>query len=909
MLRHCPHCHAVLSQAGARFCGRCGRRLDGGGAVQAEAAFAARLIVAGAEGRQAMPLDRPVMTLGRAPGNDLVVPAPVVSREHARIELRDGRHVIYDLNSVNGILHEGRRVASLVLESGERFRIGDGWGEAVTFDYERVEPVGSEPPALQSVTFAGRGRLRIGRASDNDLVLADDLASRWHAEISAEGGSVTLVDLGSQNGTIVNGRAVGSHALEPGDRIEIGASVLRFDGRAVSLLAPQASAPALPPGGTIQLSLGVGLQQVLMGRDESCDYPLDHPMVSRRHARIEATGGGHAVLDLGSANGTFVNGRRVQRQMLREGDEIRIGPFRVIYSAVRLATVAPRTGPRIDAVGLRRVVKTKDGPKTILNDVTLSILPNEFVALVGGSGAGKSTLLTALSGFTPAQGRVLVNGEDLYRHFDAFRALIGYVPQTDIVHRTLSVDRALGYVARLRLPRDTRPEERTLRIDEVLASVDMEKARATTVSRLSGGQLKRVSTAVELLAKPGMLFLDEPTSGLDPGLDKTLMATFRQLAEEGRTVLIVTHATSNIHQCHKVAFMAPGGHLVYFGPPEQAMKYFGKTDFADIYNMVKEDPQGFAERFRASPDYQRHVGARQREIPAAADGGAGQAASRPKSVGQASQGLLLTRRYLELVLRDRSNLAILLAQAPIIGALLWLTIPADTLNATDTQTLLGAETVVSILAIVAVWFGVSNAAREITKELPIYLRERMANLGVVPYVGSKLAVLAGLCLIQTVVLLVLVLLKAGVPDAERLVFGPLPDMFISLYLTAMAGVATGLLLSSAMANEDRAMSMTPIILVPQFILSGVMFKLEGWREVLGWLTLTHWCSLALGGIADIAARLAEAQAAVPEAQRVNYNMAYLHERSELLQYWGILLLFSVVFLILTLVNVRRKDVI
>jgi len=902
----CPHCQAPLPHAGARFCGRCG----GPVAEEPSPPGEARLVVHGPDGEQVARLDRAVMTLGRAPTSDIVINAPVISREHARIEARDGLHVIYDLNSANGLLRDGRKVSSLALYGGETFRIGDGWGEAVSLRYERVGAAGG--PAgrvVRTLPLGGRDRLRIGRATDNDLVLADELASRWHAEIAITEQGATLVDLGSQNGTMVNGRAVGNQPLRPGDSIEIGGTALRFDGPSLAVLAGDLAAPLSAPGGTIQLSLAAGPREVVIGRDDACDYPLDHPMVSGRHARIEATGGGHAVVDLGSANGTFVNGRPVRRQMLSEGDEIRIGPFRVIYSAVRLATVSPRTGPRIDAVGLRRVVKTDKGPKVILSDVTLSILPNEFVALVGGSGAGKSTLLTALSGFTPAQGRVLVNGDDLYRHFDAYRALIGYVPQTDIIHRALSVDRALGYVARLRLPRDTSDAERARRIEEVLASVDMGQARATTVSRLSGGQLKRVSTAVELLAKPGMLFLDEPTSGLDPGLDKTLMATFRQLAEEGRTVVIVTHATSNIHQCHKVAFMAPGGHLVYFGPPDQALSYFGKTDFADIYNLVKDEPLVYAERFKASPEYQRYVVARQREIPAATAGATTQSAPRPRSIGQWRQLLLLTRRYLELVVRDRSNLAILLAQAPIIGGLLWLTIPEDTLLSTDTQTLLGAETVVSVLAIVAVWFGVSNAAREITKELPIYLRERMANLGVLPHVFSKLGVLAGLSLFQTAILLSLVLAKAGVPDTERLVFGPMADMFVTLYLTTIAGVATGLLLSSAMANEDRAMSMTPIILVPQFILSGVMFALDGWREALSWLMLTHWCSLALGGISDIATRLAGAQAELPEGQRVSYNLAYAHDRAEMLESWGILALFTLALLVLAVVNVRRKDVI
>ncbi len=241
-------------------------------------------------------------------------------------------------------------------------------------------------------------------------------------------------------------------------------------------------------------------------------------------------------------------------------------------------------------------------------------LPVAFVALVGGSGAGKSTLMDALNGLRPAQkGTVLYNNVDYYHAVAAFSTQLGYVPQDDIVHRDLTVERALYYAARLRLPSDFTKEQIQWRIDEVLEDVEMTERRKLLVSKLSGGQRKRVSIALELLANPGIFFLDEPTSGLDPGLDRKMMMLLRQLADRGRTIILVTHATNNINICDYVCFLAQGGRLAYYGPPNEAKTYFEKVDFAEIYSTLeptKEQPDipiQAEERFLASPDYQHYI--------------------------------------------------------------------------------------------------------------------------------------------------------------------------------------------------------------------------------------------------------------------------------------------------------------
>ncbi|MEI2692371.1 MAG: FHA domain-containing protein [Anaerolineae bacterium] len=439
----------------------------------------------------------------------------------------------------------------------------------------------------------------IGREQAPDSIfVAHSTVSRRHVRIEQRGAEYWLVDLGSTNGTSLNGNRLpkgGAYRLSDGDIFRIGDQ----QGNSVGITFRLGSQP-LPTASTIHLSQ-LNLAQLPMftvGRDQSNQVRLDHPMVSRVHAELRRAVTGHVLIDR-SSNGTYVNGQRVAgQQALRQGDVVHIGPFKLVYDQAGFSSyVTPAGNYRLD--GRRLIRDVPDGgrrllginiggqPKTkrILNEVSLSIYPKEFVALVGGSGAGKSTLMKALSGFTPAKpGQVLLNGDDLYQSFGAYRSILGYVPQDDIIHRQLTVRSALTYAAQLRLP-DATPAELQKRIADVLQQVEMTEHAGKSVQKLSGGQRKRVSIAVELLAEPGLFFLDEPTSGLDPGLEKKMMYTLRNLADAGRTIVLVTHATANIDQCDHVAFMADG-YMAYFGPPKEALGFFGATDFADIYTKL-----------------------------------------------------------------------------------------------------------------------------------------------------------------------------------------------------------------------------------------------------------------------------------------------------------------------------------
>ena len=359
-----------------------------------------------------------------------------------------------------------------------------------------------------------------------------------------------------------------------------------------------------------------------IGRVPDNDLVLSDLNVSRHHAELrKSPTGSYEIVDLGSHNGTFVNGQRVTAQMLTEQDLVSIGS-----STFRL-----KDGELIQFVddGLitftaQDLVVKVSGGKVLLDRVTFPIPEKCLLGVIGPSGAGKSTLLGALTGMRPADtGTVLYDNRDLYQNYNELRYRIGLVPQESVLHTQLTARRALQYSAELRFPADTKPAERDVRVDEVMAELGLTKHANTRADRLSGGQLKRVNVAQELLTKPSLLFLDEPTSGLDPGLDKSVMEQMRDLAHDGRTVIVVTHSVANLDTCDRLLVLVPGGRIAYYGPPDEGLSYFGQPGWAEVFQAFEAYPdRDWAAEFAASPAYAQYVLGRPRPAPAPNEAGA-----------------------------------------------------------------------------------------------------------------------------------------------------------------------------------------------------------------------------------------------------------------------------------------------
>jgi ABC-type multidrug transport system ATPase subunit/pSer/pThr/pTyr-binding forkhead associated (FHA) protein len=732
-----------------------------------------------------------------------------------------------------------------------------------------------------------RPAFAVGRKPDNDVVLAFDYVSGYHGKLEQRGAAWHYVDLGSTNGTFVNGQRTQSATLHDGDILRIGDP----QGNSASLTFRAVGAVGAPAAGAIRMgSTALGMKTTLtVGRNPQADISLPAPLVSWQHARLDRVRQAHVLTDLNSTNGTFVNGQRLARpHTLKQGDVVQIGPFKLVYEATGFQQYTATGGVRLDGVHLTREVGKGGRTKRILDDINISVYPREFISLVGTSGAGKSTLMMALNGFVRADGQVLVNGDDLYRHFDLYRTMVGYVPQDDIIHKDLTVASALRYAARLRLPPDTSAEEVEQRIDRVLEQVEMIGQKNQVVTSLSGGQRKRVSIAVELLAEPNLFFLDEPTSGLDPGLEKKMMHTLRRLADGGRTIVLVTHATANIVQCDHVCFLSQG-RMVYFGPPEEALDYFGVTsgDFADIYAQLDDPDPKVArqkaatseESFKRSSLYQRFVADRQRELPRVQQEATVKAESqqRPR-VSTIRQFFVLTRRYLDLVWRDRLLLSVLMLVMPIIGALVLLVSDANWLvgnttseiesqlatdlavdlaarggegTASATYAVVGdSQTLLFIMALASVLLGLFASVYEIVKEWSVYQRERMVSLRILPYIASKVVVLGIFALVQCILLMGVIALRVDYPGDG--VFLPAPlEMYVTLVLGTIAAVLMGLLISAIVPNANTVIYLVFLVLFFQMIFAGVLFDLPGITDEFSNLTLTRWAMEGLGASANM----------------------------------------------------------
>lgn len=696
--------------------------------------------------------------------------------------------------------------------------------------------------------------INVGRDLTNDIEINEPNVSGVHLQIAREGNQYVLIHPHPErqqttNGLLYLGRKIRGDesyrkVLMPGDIFRIGDE----QGTLVSLTYQDGSGlqqESLPPIRPIKLDA----PELTIGRHLDNTVVLSHPQVSAHHAKLVREGGTYRILDQHSTNHVYVNSQLVTNQLLKLGDELRIGPYKLVYETTQLVQYDESQTVRLDALRLRTVTRKQ---VTLLDDISLSIPPRAFVALVGASGAGKSTLLNALSGLRPAdKGTVLYNGQDYYRNLAAFNTQIGYVPQEDIVHNDLTVERALFYAARLRLPGDFTEDQIEQRIVEVLEDVELTDHRKQLVKQLSGGQRKRVSLALELLANPSLFFLDEPTSGLDPGLDRKMMVLLRKLADKGHTIILVTHATNNINVCDYVCFLARGGLLAYFGPPEDAKVYFGKTGFAEIYSALEatseqpDAPEEAEKRFSLSEEYRVYI---QQPLKNADNKVRTQPTSplkRAKRGNPWKQFIVLTTRYLELLKNDPINLSILLLQAPIIALLLMWFTDRNVLvqpNGIDAAT----RSPLFLMVVAAIWFGIINAVREIVKEAAIYRRERAMHLGVFPYVLSKVLVLGMLCLIQSLILLVIIAWKGGYPT-QGVLLPPFLELYLSLALTALAGLMVGLAVSALAPNADRALSLVPLIMLPEIIFSGAMFQLNGALGTIADVFATKWGLATLGG--------------------------------------------------------------
>ncbi|MBR5515712.1 MAG: ATP-binding cassette domain-containing protein [Clostridia bacterium] len=735
----------------------------------------------------------------------------------------------------------------------------------------------------------GKNIVTFGRDPMNDICLTSRFVSHFHGRFRFDGKNWIIEDLGSKNGLLYMGSLISAKILKENDNIRIDDA---DETKAIGVLFIFNTSNEEVMWRNYEIGDN---DEITVGRGSNNQIILNHVGVSRHHAVIVREKGKYYIHDNNSTNGIFINGIRVSgKALLHEKDVITITNSKLIFTSANISYCTFNKGIKVEASNI--VKKVDRGRKIISNNVSLKINPCELVAIIGGSGAGKSTIMNCISGYNkPTSGTVAVNGVELYSNFESMKDIIGYVPQRDIVFDNLTVYSMLKYTAKLRLPKDTSNEELDAIINKVIDTVELTPRKDTMIKRLSGGQRKRASIAVELISDPSLFFLDEPASGLDPGTERHLMQTLKEMSSSGKTVIFVTHSTLNLHVCDKIVFMGEGGRLCFMGNYTEAMEFFGVDDLVDVYNMITENSEYWERKYNSVRRDMPNIKLTPHKIQ-----------KKKSKHGWFSQIKVLTTRHLHILVNDRARLLLLLFQAPLLAILIAIVADGEQYSQQEmTQSLLFA------LSCSALWVGILNAIQEICKERVILRREYMTGLHLGAYIVSKMSVMGLICIIQAFLLTSMFAICVDLPETG-IIFPAFFEFYLTTFLTSFSASAMGIFVSALFKDSDKAMTVAPLLLMPQLLYSGIIFKLEGIVKTVSYLVICRFSMEAYGTTADLnilTLKIIQENPDFQELLEIETISFYEYTVSHFLQSLGVLAAYAVIFTILAGIAVRgvKKD--
>jgi len=761
------------------------------------------------------------VVVGRDLRADVRIAHPLVSRAHLVLRVDRGRWIAVDNGSLNGIYVHGRRVQEIDIADGTTVNIGNPDGPPLTFE-------------------VGRHQGSAGRPPQTSTVLIDQPTQRhpgWGTPASSQPQPIypppTRPPI-QPSRPIPLPPAPDAAATQMGPSPRTAASTSNLGTSMLKILRPGSSAP--PPPGSLKI-----------GRATGNDIVIPDVLASRHHATLIPTPGGTEIVDNRSINGTFVNGARVDKALLNEGDVVTIGNIDLVFSGGALARrteTAADTGT--GGLDVRGVTWTIEGTKTLLEDISFTARPGTLTAVIGPSGAGKSTLARQIAGYThPTSGTVTFEGHNIHADYASLRSRIGMVPQDDVVHGQLTVNQALLYAAELRLPPDTTKEDRQQVVEQVLSELEMTQHAETRVDKLSGGQRKRASVALELLTGPSLLILDEPTSGLDPALDRQVMTMLRDLADAGRVVLVVTHSLTYLDVCDQVLLLAPGGKTAFCGPPSEIGPAMGTTNWADIFSTVAGDPQGANDRYLALS------GPAPAPPPVEQPSDLGE----PVHTSLRRQFSTIVRRQARLIISDRGYF-IFLALLPFIMGVLSLAVPG-TVGFGKPDPMGGSPNepgqILVFLNVGAVFMGTALTIRDLIGERAIFRREQAVGLSTTAYLLAKVCVYTLFAVLQSAIMVAIVVWGKGTPQSAAALGSPALELFATIAATCVASANLGLLLSSLAKSNEQIMPLLVVAIMSQLVFSGGMVPVTNRLvlDQLSWVTPARWGFAASASTVDL----------------------------------------------------------
>ena len=695
-------------------------------------------------------------------------------------------------------------------------------------------------------TFAPGDDIVIGRDVRADVRIPHERVSRSHVILRyLDDEGWVAIDDGSSNGTFFDGQRVQSVEIRDERTIHLGSA----DG--YRLTFELGTAPLADDSPTQSRN------SITIGRSADNDIVVPDVLASRHHAELVSTDAGVRLQNTDGA-GTFVNGERVVHTGLTEGDIVTIGNVDFVFTEGAL-TRNTRAAATTGGLEVRDISLTLDRDAVLLEKISLIARPGTLTAVIGPSGSGKSTLSRVLVGSTlPSSGTVSFDGRDLHTAYASLRSRIGMVPQDDIVHGRLTVAQALEFAAELRMPADTTEGDRRRVIAQILDELELTDHAATRIDKLSGGQRKRVSVALELLTGPSLLVLDEPTTGLDPALDRAVMTMLRRLADAGRVVVVVTHSLTFLDECDQVLLLAPGGRPAFCGAPGELASAMGATDWADIFTIVSADPEGVHRRYTERAGSNEVSGEEKPGTEASSAPERAAPTAEPARTTVWHQFSTVARRQMRLLLADRGYLAFLVVLPFVIG-LLPLTVAGQAgfgHPAADGSAPFEPKHVIALISFAAILMGATLTVRDLVGERAIFRREQSAGLSSSAYLMAKIAVFGAVAVIQSALLVLVVTApgfgKPGPSGAAALGIGAL-ELFVDVAATCVVAAVLGLMLSTLARTNDQVIVLLAVALVTQLVFAGGFIPVTG-RPLLAtiaWIMPGRWGFAATASTADL----------------------------------------------------------
>lgn len=672
-------------------------------------------------------------------------------------------------------------------------------------------------PIIYDLKDFKKEKITFGRLNDNDIVLDSNLVSGHHGYFLVKEDKCIIYDDDSTNKIFINQTEIKNKELIEGE-------IIRIDN------------PDEPLNkGVLMFYSNVDNEKedwkvynlkknkkTNIGKSKYNDIVLEHLMISDKAFEIYYNERLAFFGEISDHEKVYLNDKLVKTgDKIKEKDVIILGSTRLIFTNGLILYQTLTSGMSIVVSNITKVVENNKKEKTIVNDVSLDIKAGSLNAIIGGSGAGKSSLMNCISGQTSVtSGNVKINNVDLFENFSSLKKIIGYVPQQDIVYNDLTLYDLLYYSAELRLPSDINEKDKLKRINEVLNLVELDGKENTMVGMLSGGERKRASIAIELLSDPLLFFLDEPTSGLDPDTEKKLMITLKNLAQMGKTIVLVTHTPLNLHLCDKIIFMGYGGNLCFYGDEKTMLEDFKVESIVEVYGVINSN----IEKYKIKEKLKEEFNDEENYVD-----------EQNQNQNFKKHFKVLTKRYFKLIMNNKTRLMMLFLQIPAIVFLLSLVFNSDTFDNYDQ-----AQAILFSLVCASLWLGLLNSIQEICKERTILKREYNSGLNLLAYFASKVVVLGTISLIQSILLISLFSIFCDLPDSFIFTNSTYLDMVLMSFLISFAITFTGLIVSIVSKTTEVAMTITPLILIPQLLFSGMLFKLEEFSETISVFVISKW---------------------------------------------------------------------